>query len=35
MKVEWARFSADGLHIRWSYVPHLWDVRVEKEQQWA
>jgi len=35
LHVEWARFSADGLQIRWSYVPHLWDTRVAKEQQWA
>ncbi len=26
--LEWARFNADGLQIRWSYVPHLWDTRV-------
>ena len=33
--VEWARFSADGLQIRWSCVPHPWGPRVEKEQQLA
>ena len=31
--VELARFSADGLHIRWSQVPRLWGTRLEKEQQ--
>ena len=35
LHVEWARFSADGLHIRWSHVPHLWGTRVEKEQPLA
>ncbi len=33
--VEWARFGADGLQVRWSCVPHPWGPRVEKEQQLA
>lgn len=33
--VRCAYFSADGLYIRWSQVPHLWITRVEKEQQLA
>ena len=35
LHVEWARFGADGLHIRWSYVLYPRDTRVEKEQQCA
>lgn len=35
LHIEWARFSSDGVHLRWSYVPHLWETRVEKELQLA
>ena len=35
LHVALARFSADGLHIRWSQVPHLWGTRIEKQQQLA